>query len=416
VKPSERRKGKLILADGTRFDGRLTGGGRVPVWGEVVFNTSMTGYQEIVTDPSYAGQIIVMTYPQIGNYGVHAGDSESEFVAARGLVVRELSPFFSPGPGRRSLEEFMVERGLAGLTDVDTRSVAFRIRSEGVVVGVIGSEEHSDEQLLALARSVGNRVGRGLVQSVSGKSARAYRGNGGRVAVVDFGVKNSIVASVRKLGVETVVLGARKSPAGDFDADSILAGNFDAVVISNGPGDPTDIAGAVESVRKLIGKIPVLGICLGHQVTALALGGATYKLKFGHRGANQPVVSRRTGRMYITSQNHGYAVSQCIAERDTRIRVTYTNLNDGTIEGFADEKRLIECVQFHPEASPGPHDTSFIFQEFFARVRALKTPLEPDSAWGDEYVNPGARGDACVNANARDNAYANAEVEDAQTI
>jgi len=205
-------------------------------------------------------------------------------------------------------------------------------------------------------------------------------------------------------------------PAGEFDTDSILAGNFDAVVISNGPGDPADVPGAVESARKLIGKIPVLGICLGHQVTALALGGATYKLKFGHRGANQPVVSRRTGRNYITSQNHGYAVSPSIAERDTRIRVTYTNLNDGTVEGFADEERLIECVQFHPEASPGPHDTSFIFQEFFTRVRARGTPLAPDGARGGENVNPGTRDVACVSANARDDVYANAEVEDAETV
>jgi carbamoyl-phosphate synthase small subunit len=389
MNPTERPRGKLVLADGTRFDGRLIGAdgpgaNSLPVWGEVVFNTSMTGYQEVLTDPSYAGQIIVMTYPQIGNYGVHDDDSESEFLAARGLVVRELSTFYSPGPGRRSLEEFMVSRGVPGLTDVDTRSVALRIRDEGAVAGVIGSEKHSDGQLLELARSVRDRVGRGLVQAVSGGNARTFQGNDGRVGVVDLGVKKSIVAAVRRLGVETVVFETRGSPTGGFDADSILTGGFNAVVISNGPGDPADLPGAVESVKKLIGKVPVLGICLGHQIAALALGGSTYKLKFGHRGANQPVVCHRTGRVHITCQNHGYAVSDGIAGRDTGICVTYSNLNDGTVEGFADEERLVECVQFHPEASPGPHDTSFVFEEFFSRVRARGQALDfrgaPDGA------------------------------------
>jgi carbamoyl-phosphate synthase small subunit len=367
-----RRRGKLVLVDGTRFDGRLIGADPLPVWGEVVFNTSMTGYQEVLTDPSYAGQIVVMTYPQIGNYGVHDDDSEREPPAVRGLVVRDLSTFFSPGPGRRGLEEFMVRRGLPGLTDVDTRSVALRIRDDGAVIGVIGTHEHTDSELVELALSVRDRVGRGLVQSVSRGGVKTFRGRKGRVAVVDLGTKESIVASIRKLGIETVVFGAGDSSIGRFDDDAIIRGDFDAVVLSNGPGDPADVPGAIESTKRLIGKIPVLGICLGHQVTALALGGATYKLKFGHRGANQPVVCHRTGCIHITSQNHGYAVAADIGERVAGVRVTYSNLNDGTIEGFADEERLIECVQFHPEASPGPHDTSFVFKEFFSRTRARR--------------------------------------------
>ena len=373
MSPFSRRCGKLVLVDGSRFGGRLIGQGSLPVWGEVVFNTSMTGYQEILTDPSYAGQIVVMTYPQIGNYGVHEADNESASPAARGLVVRDLSPFFSPGRGRTSLEDFMVKRGLPGLTDVDTRSVTLRTRSEGAVAGVIGSEDQSDAELVDLARSVKDRVGRGLVASVSPHRSRTIPGRGGRAAVIDFGSKESIIASVRRMGLETVVMGTGARADGAFDADALLAGGFDAVVLSNGPGDPADLPGAIASAARLMGKLPILGVCLGHQIAALALGARTYKLKFGHRGANQPVLSLRTGRVHVTSQNHGYAVGDDIASVDPRIRVTYSNLNDGTIEGFADEERLIECVQFHPEASPGPHDTSFIFEEFFSRVSARRT-------------------------------------------
>jgi len=191
--------------------------------------------------------------------------------------------------------------------------------------------------------------------------------------MIDFGSKESIIASVRRMGLETVVMGTGALADGAFDADALLAGGFDAVVLSNGPGDPADLPGAIASAARLMGKLPILGVCLGHQIAALALGARTYKLKFGHRGANQPVLSLRTGRVHVTSQNHGYAVGDDIASVDPRIRVTYSNLNDGTIEGFADEERLIECVQFHPEASPGPHDTSFIFEEFFSRVSARRT-------------------------------------------
>jgi carbamoyl-phosphate synthase small subunit len=375
----DRPRGKLVLADGTCYAGFLTGcsasgavntigsgRGRLPVWGEVVFNTSMTGYQEVVTDPSYAGQIVVMTYPQIGNYGVNPDDHERSACAARALVVRELSPFFSPGPGRVSLEAFMAESGLPGLTGIDTRAVTRRIRSQGAVTAAIGGVEHSDEELLELARSHSFSRGESLVASVSGSLNGAIEGsNGGRAAVIDLGTKQSILGEICSLGLTVEVLDV------GFNADEILAGGFDFVVLSNGPGDPEDVPHVVEGVRRIVGRVPVLGICLGHQVTALALGGRTYKLKFGHHGANQPVLERRTGRVSITSQNHGYAVADDIEER-TGASITFTNANDGTLEGFAHDRLMVECVQFHPEASPGPHDTSYLFRDFFDKTKGWR--------------------------------------------
>ncbi len=361
----KRQRAKLVLSDGACFEGRLIGGGELPVPAEVVFNTSMTGYQEILTDPSYAGQIVVMTYPQIGNYGVHEEDDEKTFCAASGLVVRELSSFFSPRPGRVSLEDFMIARGMPGLSDVDTRSLALHIRKKGSIPGVIGLATQPDEELTAIALAREAAAPADLVVGVAGRGERRYRGENGRVAVVDFGVKDSIVSAVRRLGAAVEVFPARKTERGGFDTDLVLDSDFDFVVLSNGPGDPADVPGAIESVKELLGRIPILGICLGHQITALAMGGKTYKLKFGHRGGNQPVMCHRTGRVLITSQNHGYAVDGDF----TGARVTFSNLNDGTVEGFAVESLLVECVQFHPEASPGPHDAFYIIEEFSKRVR-----------------------------------------------
>ncbi len=367
----ERPRGRMVLSDGTCFEGYLTGAGRLPVCGEVVFNTSMTGYQEVITDPSYAGQIVVMTYPQIGNYGANPDDNESQGCAARGLVVRELSPFFSPGPGRVSLESFMTTSSLPGLTGIDTRAVTRHIRSLGAVVAAIGGEDCSEEELMDLARRHSFSSGESLVAGVSGSPVSDETvsdetgGESGRAAVVDLGVKRSILDAVRALGVATDVFDA------SFDADEILAGGYDFVVFSNGPGDPEDVPDVVENVRRLAGRVPVLGICLGHQVTALALGGSTFKLKFGHHGANQPVVDRRNNRVFITSQNHGYAVGDDVAEK-AGVAITYVNASDGTVEGFADDARMIECVQFHPEASPGPHDTGFIFKSFYEKAKGWR--------------------------------------------
>ena len=357
----------MILADGTTYEGELTGAATrpdfAPVWGEVVFNTSMTGYQEVITDPSYAGQIVVMTYPQIGNYGVTVEDSEKPVVAARGLVVRDLQEFFSPGPGRMSLEQFMIDQKLPGLTGVDSRAITKHIRDQGAVIAAIGRAETSDDELLALARSRTLDRSERLVETVSGSLNAVHNGAAGRAAVIDLGVKKSIVDNVRRLGLTTQVFDS------NFKAGEIIEGGFDFVVVSNGPGDPTDIPEVVEQVQLLIGRLPMLGICLGHQLIALALGAPTYKLKFGHHGANQPVLDHRNGQVFITSQNHNYAVSDAIADH-MGVLVTYTNAADGTLEGFVDDHRMIECVQFHPEASPGPHDCLFIFDRFFEQARA----------------------------------------------
>jgi carbamoyl-phosphate synthase small subunit len=324
----------------------------------------------------------VFTYPQIGNYGITQGDSERSNVSARAVVVRELSPFYSPAPNRRSLESFMTDQGLAGLSGVDTRALTRRIRSGGAVIGVIGSLDEPDAYLRDLARIKMYSVGEALVHSVSGRlveqldqkfleenhspdiQAGANTGQP-RLAVVDLGIKNSILEALRREGFGTTIFDV------NFNHGDILAGGFDGLVLSNGPGDPAEVSLVIKEIEQLIGKLPMLGICLGHQIIALALGGRTHKMKFGHRGANQPVLCRRSGRVLITSQNHGYAVGDDIAKLKG-VEITHLNANDGSVEGFSVPARDVFCVQFHPEASPGPHDAAFIFEQFHHSIEGQR--------------------------------------------
>jgi len=260
----------------------------------------------------------------------------------------------------------MKRTGLPGLTGVDTRALTRRIRSEGVVIAAVGDASENDESLAALARSRSFSRGESLVEGVSGGlEGKPFAPGGPAAAVIDLGIKNSILKQVHDLGVSTTIYNS------GFSSADVLANGFEFVVLSNGPGDPEDIPQVVEQTKQLLGRIPILGICLGHQVTALAMGGATYKLKFGHHGANQSVVYREDGRVFVTSQNHGYAVSDEIARRPG-VAVTYTNANDGTVEGFTSDSLRVECLQFHPEASPGPHDTSHLFGEFFQKVKGWR--------------------------------------------
>jgi carbamoyl-phosphate synthase small subunit len=284
----------------------------------------------------------------------------------------------------------MIDRELPGITGVDSRAITRHIRDKGAVIAAIGVESMSDEELLQVARS--HRLDREerLVERVSGTLNAVHDGTGARAAVIDLGVKKSIVDNVRRLGLTTRVFDAT------FTAEEILGGGFDFLVVSNGPGDPTDIPRVVDEVKQLIGRIPMLGICLGHQLIALALGASTYKLKFGHHGANQPVVDVRSGQVFITSQNHNYAVSDSIAEH-LGVQITYTNAADGTLEGFLDDHRMIECVQFHPEASPGPHDCNFIFDRFHEHVVAWKAARAGKTAGTNAPLSPPTpikRGDA----------------------
>ncbi len=391
----DRPPGQLVLADGSRFEGRLAGAPCAePVVGEVVFNTSMTGYTEVLTDPSYAGQIVAMTAPHIGNHGVVRDDFESTTVAARALVVCALSETISPGPGSRAtLEAFLREHGVACLCGVDTRTLTLRVREHGAMMGVIARADLDASALAERARAAS--LDAGLVEAVAGRAGAAITmrtdasgeragrehaaspapaapggatdrpGARARVALLDLGAKHHIVHALRSRGLDVCVLDARDG------ADAVLEGDFDGVVLSNGPGDPLDVPFAVDAARALIGRLPVLGICLGHQVAALALGGRTYKLRFGHHGANHPVRECATGRVVITSQNHNFAVDAGIAERDG-VRVTWVNAADGTLEGFDAPGLGLECVQFHPEAAPGPHDAAAIFDRFAERVEARR--------------------------------------------
>lgn len=369
-------KALLVLEDGSVFEGSGFGA-QGEVFGEVVFNTSMTGYQEILTDPSYNGQIVTMTYPEIGNYGVNEEDIESRRPFLKGFVVKEYWRTPSNWRSQGDLESYLANYGVVGIEGIDTRALTKLIRSKGAQKAVISTLDLDTSSLLNKVRASEGIVGIDLVTEVSceepyGWSEGTHKwdpleeGNpreGGKFKVVayDFGLKHNILRKLTDYGCEVTVVPSRTPP------NEVLSLDPDGLFLSNGPGDPAAVAYAVESVSTLVGKKPIFGICLGHQILSLALGAESYKLKFGHRGANQPVKELRTGKVEITSQNHGFAIDADTLRDD--IEVTHINLNDNTVEGIKHKKHPAFSVQYHPEASPGPHDASYLFEDF---VRLMK--------------------------------------------
>jgi carbamoyl-phosphate synthase small subunit len=378
-----RKPALLALADGTVFRGTAFGalGERS---GEVVFNTSMSGYQEIATDPSYAGQIVCMTYPQIGNYGVNLEDPEASLPWIEGLIVRELSPTVSNFRASGSLDEYLRDAGIVGLEGIDTRRLVRRLRVDGSINGVVSSVDLDAESVVQKAKAVPDMNGLDLVKDVTAKVARRWTEGYAAtfapdlsvaaaerrysVVAMDFGMKRNILRSLVSMGLEPMVVPASES------ADAILARKPDGVFLSNGPGDPAAVGYAIATIKQLLGKVPVFGICLGHQLMGLAAGAKTWKLKFGHRGGNQPVRDMATGKIEITAQNHGFAVDVASLAR-TGFKETHVNWNDKTNEGIAAPSLGAFAVQYHPEAAPGPHDALHHFRRFRRLIE--KGSLEP---------------------------------------
>ncbi|HZD40711.1 MAG TPA: glutamine-hydrolyzing carbamoyl-phosphate synthase small subunit [Terriglobales bacterium] len=381
-----RKKAILALADGQTYEGYAFGAEGEAI-GEVVFNTSMTGYQEILTDPSYEGQLVAMTYPQIGNVGVNPEDVESRRAFVKGFIVKEYTPLPSNWRATRPLHDYMRENGIVGIEGIDTRALVRHLRNQGAQDGIVSTICSSVGEAVAKAQASPGLVGRDLVRHVT--CAEAYDWNEGTwdlelgykrramrrkerkprmhgksgvrrpgcfVVAYDFGIKYNILRNLADTGCRVRVV-----PAGT-PASDVLALNPDGIFLSNGPGDPDAVPYAKENVRQLIGNKPIFGICLGHQILGLALGGKSYKLKFGHHGGNQPVMDQTTGKVEITAQNHGFALDA--ESLKGAARVTHLNLNDKTVEGLVHRDLPIFSVQYHPESSPGPHDASYLFRRF----------------------------------------------------
>ncbi|MEW6621922.1 MAG: glutamine-hydrolyzing carbamoyl-phosphate synthase small subunit [Bacillota bacterium] len=352
-------KGVLVLEDGTVFHGESCGKPG-QTGGEVVFSTAMTGYQEVFTDPSFAGQIVALTYPLVGNYGISACYQEAARAAARGIIIKEEAVDISGGAKVKRLSQFLEENDLVGIKGVDTRTLTKHLRTHGTMRGIISTLETPVDVLVQMARELPLISEQKLTEQVSTADRYILPGSWPTVAVLDLGVKSNSIRTLSKLGCTVVVLPAYSTP-GD-----IMAVEPDGLFISNGPGDPKSIPQVTETVRSLLGCLPMMGICMGHQILALALGADTYKMKFGHRGGNQPVKDLATGRVYITSQNHGFSIRPESLPHDTV--VTHINLNDGTIEGIKHKHLPLFSVQFHPEGAPGPRDTTNLFIDFMRNM------------------------------------------------
>jgi carbamoyl-phosphate synthase small subunit len=373
---------RLTLEDGRTFACRsFTGPGEAG--GEVVFNTSMTGYQEVLTDPSYSGQMVTMTYPLMGNYGVNGQDVESARIQVAAFLVKEYQPFPSNFRSTQSLADYLKGQGVLGVEGLDTRALTRHIRNGGAMRAIISTTDLDPESLKRRANAIPSMVGMDLARDVS--TTRPYRWTEGKpealaddrkldksiwrrrgerpsVVAIDFGLKYNIARCLDRVGVEVLVVPAFT------EASTIMAMAPDGLFLSNGPGDPEPVVYGIETTRELLGRLPIFGICLGNQILGLALGGRTYKLKFGHRGANQPVKNLDTGRVEITSQNHGFAVDMESLGHDT-VDVTHINLNDNTVEGIRHRRLPAFAVQYHPEASPGPHDAAYLFGQFRAMMK-----------------------------------------------
>ncbi|MFZ2447748.1 MAG: glutamine-hydrolyzing carbamoyl-phosphate synthase small subunit [Syntrophobacteraceae bacterium] len=381
ILPWNRPKALLVLEDGTVYKGyAFAGQGRA--LGEVVFNTGMTGYQEVLTDPSYKGQIVAMTYPLTGTYGINPEDMESAAVQVEAFIVKEYQSFASNWRSNRSLADFLNEYGKIGIEGIDTRALTRHLRVGGAMRGIIATDTDDVAELLDQVRAYPGLNGIDLVKDVTCDAPYRWIGGkrvdidrpewlpdvpGYRVAALDCGIKYNILRKLEKAGCQVLVFPAHST------ADQILACNPDGIFLSNGPGDPAAVHYVIETVRGLFGRKPVFGICLGHQMMGLALGGTTFKLKFGHRGANQPVKDLTTGKIEITSQNHGFCVDPQSLER-LPVRLTHVNLNDNTLEGMELLDAPAFCVQYHPEASPGPHDASYLFGRFMDLMARSASP------------------------------------------
>lgn len=371
----------LVLSDGTCFEGKSFGYQGESI-GEVVFNTSLTGYQEILTDPSYKGQMVVMTYPEIGNYGINLEDIESRKPFLEGFIVRQYNPLPSNFRSKMTLDQYLKKNKIVGIDGVDTRALTRHLRDHGSKMGIISSVDHDIKRLLKKVKAAPTMVGLDLAKEVtcakpyhwterlwelaptrrsSGSTPSPARGEGLKVVAYDFGIKYNILRGLVSAGCDVTVVPAT-TPASE-----VLSMNPQGVFLSNGPGDPEPVTYGIQNIQKILGKVPLFGICLGHQLLGLALGGKTYKLGFGHHGGNQPVMDLTTGKVEITSQNHNFAVDtdslKGIAE------LTHINLNDKTVEGLRLKNQPVFSVQYHPEASPGPHDSQYLFQRFVEMMK-----------------------------------------------